>query len=157
MDYGVELQKLPAVKVLSLRGIIPRHRDEVMLWERLYQFIDENKIPHHSGEYSTCFDAEYKETDPDVEIAVPVDILGESHGDFIYKEYEEIPLAATIRFSGLYDSGYGAAAEKLALWMETNGYAFAGYMRDHLITSPEDHADPAKRITELQVPIAKEK
>ena len=44
MVYDVELKKVPPIKVLSLRGIIPRYRDEGMLWEKLGKFIAENKI-----------------------------------------------------------------------------------------------------------------
>jgi len=155
MVYEVQLQKLPAVKVLSLRGIIPHYRNEGMLWERLGKFISENQIKCHSDGYSTYFDEEYKESDPDVEIAIPVDELSESHGEFIYKEYEEIPLAATVRFSGPFDGGYDAASEKLAEWMEQNGYAFAGYLRGHVITSPDDEPNSEKWMTELQAPVVK--
>lgn len=155
MVYEVELQKLPAVKVLSLRGIIPHYRDEGMLWEKLGKFIAESKIACHSDGYSTYFDEEYKETDPDVEIAIPVDALGTSQGEFIYKEYEEIPLAATVRFSGPFDGGYDAASEKLATWMEESGYTFAGNLRGHVITSPDEDANPDNWLTELQQPVIK--
>ena len=155
MVYEVQLQKLPAVKVLSLRGVIPHYRDEGMLWERLGKFISENQIKCHSDGYSTYFDEEYKESDPDVEIAIPVDELSESHDEFIYKEYDEIPLAATVRFSGPFDGGYDAASEKLAEWMEQNGYAFAGFLRGHVITSPDDEQNSEKWMTELQAPVVK--
>jgi len=124
--YEVELREIPAVKVLSLRGIIPKYNQEGILWEKLGRYIGENGIACHSDGYSTYFDEEYKESDPDVEIAIPVDTLGESDGEFIYKEYPEIPLAATLRFTGPFDGGYDAASEKLARWMEDNGYCFAG-------------------------------
>ncbi|MDL2234087.1 MerR family transcriptional regulator [Tyzzerella sp. OttesenSCG-928-J15] len=153
--YEVELKKLPAVKVLSLRGIIPKYNQEGILWERLGRYIGENRIYCHSDGYSTYFDEEYKETDPDVEIAIPVDTLGESSGDFIYKEYPEITLAATLRFTGPFDGGYDAASEKLAHWMEDNGYGFAGPLRGHVITSPDDTDDPEKLETEIQAPVAK--
>lgn len=155
MVYDVELQKLPSVKALTLRGIIPHYRDEGMLWEKLGRFIGENQIKCHSDGYSTYFDEEYKESDPDVEIAIPVDELGESKGEFVFKVYEEVPLAATVRFSGPFDGGYDAASEKLAEWMETNGYTFAGYLRGHVIVSPHDDPNPDKWVTELQAPVMK--
>ncbi|MDL2318580.1 MerR family transcriptional regulator [Eubacteriales bacterium OttesenSCG-928-A19] len=153
--YEVELKKIPAVKVLSLRGIIPKYNEEGILWEKLGRYIGENRIACHSDGYSTYFDEEYKENDPDVEIAIPVDTLGEDDGEFIYKEYDEIPLAATLRFTGPFDGGYDAATEKLARWMEESGYCFAGPLRGHVITSPDDVDDPEKLETELQVPVMK--
>jgi effector-binding domain-containing protein/DNA-binding transcriptional MerR regulator len=155
MVYEVELHKLPPIKVLSLRGIIPHYRDEGMLWERLGEFIAKNQIKCHKDGYSTYFDEEYKESDPDVEIAIPIDELGTNQGEFVYKEYEEIPLAATVRFSGPFDGGYDAASEKLAEWMEQNAYIFAGNLRGHVIVSPADEPNQDNWLTELQAPIAK--
>ncbi len=155
MVYEVQLQKLPSVKVLSLRSIIPHYRDEGMLWEKLGKFIGENQVQGHNDGYSTYFDEEYKEENPDVEIAIPVDTLGESKGEFAYKEYDEIPLAATVRFSGPFDGGYDAAGEKLANWMEENGYAFDGPLRGHVIVSPDDDSNQENWMTELQAPVKK--
>ncbi len=155
MVYDVELKKLPAVKVLSLRGIIPQYRDEGLLWEKLGRYIGENRIACHNNGYSVYYDEEHKESDPDVEVAMPVDTLGESKGEFVYKEYQEIPLAATVRFSGPFDGGYDAASEKLAKWMEENGYVFAGLLRGYVITPPTEDGNFEGCLTEIQVPVAK--
>ncbi|MDR2957664.1 MAG: MerR family transcriptional regulator [Coriobacteriales bacterium] len=155
MVHEVELCELPAIKVLSLRGVIPSYRDESILWERLGKHIAEQQIPVKSGGYSTYFDEEYKEVDPEVEIAVEVDALGENADEFIYQEYPGIALAATVRFSGPFDGGYDAACEKLASWLEQNGYTFAGLLRGHVIISPSDDENPEGWLTELQVPVEK--
>lgn len=155
MIYEVELKKIPAVKVLSLRGIIPKYNEEGILWSKLGQYIGEKGIQCHSDGYSTYFDEEYKDADPDVEIAIPVDELGVSEGEFIFKEYEEIPLAATVHFTGPFDGGYDAATEKLAQWMEANSYSFAGNFRGHVLVSPDDEPNPEKWETEVQVPVVK--
>ena len=155
MVFEVELRKLPSVRVLSLRGIIPHYREEGTLWEKLGAYIGENQIAIEGGGYSTYFDEEYKETDPDVEIAVPVSALGEGEGAFVYKEYPEIERAATLRFSGPFDGGYDAACEKLANWMEEHGYAFAGPLRGHVIVPPSEGSEPKDWLTELQAPVEK--
>ncbi|MPN54511.1 hypothetical protein SDC9_202181 [bioreactor metagenome] len=115
----------------------------------------ENGIACHKDGYSTYFDEEYKENDPDIEIAIPVDQLGKSQGAFVYKEYGAIPLAATVRFSGPFDGGYDAAGEKLAGWMEANGYTFAGNLRGHVIISPDEEPNPENWLTEIQAPVMK--
>lgn len=153
--YDIEMKKLPAVKVLSLRGIIPKYQEEGILWEKLGRFVGENQIACHQGVYSTYFDEEYKESNPDIEVAIPVNVLGESQGEFIYKEYEEIPLAATVRFTGPFDGGYDAACEKLAEWMEKNEYIFAGPLRGHIITSPDEDKNPGNWAAEMQAPVVK--
>ena len=155
MVFEVELKKAPSVKVLSLRGIIPHYRDEGILWEKLGRYMGEHGVKAADDGYSTYFDEEYKEQDVDVEIAIPVASMGKSDGEFIYKEYPEIPLAAVVRFSGPFDGGYDAASEKLAKWMEQNGYAFDGHLRGHVIVSPDADKNPENWLTELQAPVKK--
>lgn len=156
MVYDVTLRKIPSVKVLSLRSTIPHYNQEGILWEKLSSYIAEKGIQCHKDGYSVYFDEEYKEKDPDVEIAIPVDTLGTSDGEFVYKEYAEMPLAATVRFTGPFDGGYDTASEKLARWMEENGYVFAGHLRGHVIVSPDEDANPEHWVTELEAPVIKQ-
>ena len=153
MVFDVNLGKLPSVKVLTLRGIIPHYKDEGILWEKLGAYVGEKQITANGGGYSTYFDEEYKETDPDVEIAIPVNALGKNEGEFVFKEYPRITQAATVRFSGPFNGGYDAASEKLANWMEENGYTFAGPLRGHVIVSPYEDSNPENWLTELQAPV----
>lgn len=155
MLYDVELKSLPSVKVLSLRGVIPAYNQEGLLWEKLSGFVMENGIECVAGGYSIYYDEEYKEADVDVEIALPVKNLGESKGEFVFRELEAVPMAATVRFSGPYDGGYDAASEKLAEWMESSGYGFAGNMRGQVIVGYDKTQDPSQFLTELQVPVVK--
>jgi DNA-binding transcriptional MerR regulator len=155
MLFEVELKPLDAIKVLSLRGRIPQYNQEGLLWEKLGRFIGEHGIACHSDGYSTFYDEEYQDANPDVEIAIPVDELGKSQGEFVFQEYPAVPLAATLRFSGAFDGGYDAAGEQLAQWIEQNGYAFAGHLRGHVIVSPDEQPNPEQWLTELQAPVRK--
>ena len=51
MVFEVELQKLPPVKVLSLRGIIPHYREEGLLWEKLgrYYYVEQSGRERRRG------------------------------------------------------------------------------------------------------------
>lgn len=155
MLYDVELKDINAVKVITLRGTIPKYNQEGLLWERLGRFIDENQVACSSGGYSVYLDDEYKEENPTVEVAIPVEELGSGQGDFVFKEYPAIKQAATLRFSGQFDGGYDMANEKLAAWMEENGYEFAGNLRGHVIVDPEEEPSPENWLTELQAPVRK--
>lgn len=44
------------------------------------------------------------------------------------------------------------SSEKLAEWMEQNGYAFAGLLRGHTIEMPDENGSG---LTELQAPVIK--
>lgn len=154
MIYDVELKNLAAVKVLSLCEVIPAYDQEGILWEKLGKFMAAHNVDCNQGGYSIYHNDEYKESDVEVEVAVPVNTLGESQAPFVYKELPAIPNAATIRFSGPYE-GYTASMEKLGAWMEANGYSFAGPIRGLAVASPSDVGSPDDYLTELQVPVRK--
>ncbi|MDR0381246.1 MAG: MerR family transcriptional regulator [Oscillospiraceae bacterium] len=154
MVYEVELKSLSAERVLSLREIIPTPEEEPALWEKLSAFVGGHGIEAAVVGYSIYHDGDYKESDVDVEIAVPVPKFGTDEGNFRYKELPAIPQAATIRFSGPYE-GYSEAMEKLAGWVEKNGYAFDGSIRGLAIKSYANAENPIDFLTELQVPVRK--
>lgn len=79
---------------------------------------------------------------------------GKSKDDFIFKELDAIPTAATVRFSGPYE-GYNEAIGKLATWIEKNGYEMDGLIRGRAIASPGDVSSPEDYMTELQVSVKK--
>ena len=154
MLYEVELKEIPTVNVISLREVIPSFEDEPTQWDKMWAFIKQNKIDCHKSGYSVYHDDEYKEYDIDMEIAVPVSSQVEYGNGFEYKELEAIPLAATVKFSGSYEN-YNAAMEKLALWVEKNGYEFDGLIRGHGIVMPGEGVNYDDCLTELQVPVKK--
>jgi len=152
MVYEVKLKEIPAITVISLREIVPSFEDEMGQWEKMRTFIKRNGINCKKTGYSIYHDDEYKDADVDMEIAVPVICNGENKDGFVYKELEAIPLAATIQFPGPYDN-YNKAMEKLAVWIEQNGYEFAGLIRGHGIVMPDENAALEDSLTELQVPV----
>lgn len=154
MIYDVELKALPAAKVLALREKIPTYDAEGKLWHKLGKFMAEHKIACTEGGYSIYHDGEYKERDVDVEIAIPVREPVKSRDGFVYRELDAVPLAAAVRFSGPY-SGYTAATEKLAGWIEQNGYVFDGLLRGQSLASPQNVHSEDDFLTELQVPVKK--
>jgi len=154
MVHEVEFKSLPAVHVLSLREIIKSPEDETMLWIKLGEFAKNNGIDPNVCGYSVYHDDEYKETDVDVEISIPVPAFGKDDGNFVFKELSAMPSAATIRFSGSYE-GYNEAMEKLALWIESNDYEVSGSVRGHSVVFPGEDVPMEDYLTELQVPVKK--
>jgi len=154
MIYNVEMKALPAVKVLSLREIVSAPENEPEQWEKMWGFVKSEGVDCNATGYSIYHDEEYKESDIDIEIAVPVSVMGESQSGFSYRTLDAIPLAATIQFSGSYEN-YSAAMEKLAMWVQQNGYVFSGLIRGLGIVMPGAGIDIKDYLTELQVPVRK--
>ncbi|MFL0197836.1 hypothetical protein ACJDU8_20025 [Clostridium sp. WILCCON 0269] len=54
--------------------------------------------------FSIYHDSEYKDSDIDVEIAIPVQEFRENKDGFVYKDLDEIPYAATVTYTGVYEN-----------------------------------------------------
>lgn len=158
MIYEPELKSLPALPVVSLRQVVPTYHHEGTLWETLGQFMVERNIPYEEKACHTLFhDNEYKEGDVDIEVTVELAEdwpQGRAEGAVTFRKLEAVPQAATIRFSGPYE-GTNAACEKLAAWIEQNGYAMDGITRSHMIVSPGCGVRPEDYLTEIQIPVRK--
>ena len=157
MIYDVVLKEIPALKVLSLRKVLPAYDQEGMMWGQMGDFMAKHDIVCPEAEYagySIYHDEDHRDTDVDVEIAVPVDALGKDDEGLVYKELGAIPLAATLQFAGPYD-GYADAIATLAAWIEQNGYEMAGLVRGASIRTVADQSDSANFLTELQIPVKK--
>lgn len=155
MKYDVVLKEIPAAKVLSLREVLPSYNHEGTLWAKMGGFMAKHGIACPATEqsgYSIYHDDDHRDTDVDVEIAIPVTTLGKDAEGFVYKELDAMPLAATLRFAGPYD-GYADAIAALASWIEENGYAMAGLVRGVSIRTDADQTDPQNFLTELQIPV----
>lgn len=154
MVYDVELKALPEVKVLSLKEVIVDYSEEESLWAKLYQFVAENNVPISAdkGAYSVYLDDEYKESNVEIEISLPVKELGESDNGFVFQRLGAIPLAATIKFSGSYEN-YGFAMEKLGTWIEENNYEILGNLRGVALHDLKTTTNPDEYLTELQIAV----
>ncbi|MDR1639212.1 MAG: MerR family transcriptional regulator [Clostridiales bacterium] len=154
MVFPAGLKSLPAEKVLSLREIIPSCEREFDLWDKLRAFAVKRNIELLPGGYSIYHDEDYKETDTDIEIAVPVASFGKNEGSFVFKELPAVDQAATVVFRGSYE-GYADAFTALAQFIEDKGLEMAGVIRGKAIVAPVNTANPDEYETELQVAVKK--
>ena len=100
-----------------------------------------------------CHDQEYKESDVDVEVAVPIGKEIKGTDRIKVYELEGIEAACTV-YKGAYD-GIGEAYKALMAWIEGNGYQITGNDRELYFTEPGKMKDPAENITEIQFPVKK--
>jgi effector-binding domain-containing protein len=84
--------------------------------------------------------------------AAPFAGAGEAAGDVVGEEWPATLVAATIHH-GPYDEAQ-PAYRALEAWAQEHGHAVTAPQREVYLTSPEDTADPADYVTEIQLPIA---
>lgn len=155
----VVVKPVPAVRVAELTavaaGFEPEHISPVIapLFENLCRRLDEARLTPQGPALA------YYEDAPDgpdgsvlVHAAMPVAAGTEAgeHGLEVV-DLPGIESAATIVHRGAMDGVIGSI-QKLAHWIDTNGYRSAGYNRELYLECPEN---PADWVSELQEPVTR--
>ncbi len=151
-----EIKEIPALRVLSRRerGVyqeaIPR------LIGELCAFLDAGNGQQSAARVAgpimfICHDEEYRETDADIEIAVP--IAGRVTVDSPAIEVRTLPAArvVSVLHTGPYP-GVGAAYEKIFAYLGSHGLAPAGPTRELYFNDPAEVPE-TELLTEVQCPV----
>ena len=151
------LKSIPSFKVLSLRRTIPNYFQEGMLWEELYNFINEEHVHvvKNSVDFAIYHDVEYKESDVDVEVCVCVEHMGQNKNGFTFRETEEVEAMACAMVYGPFENirvGY----ENFAHWLtQHDQYRMVGQNRQTCHKGPWNEKNPNNYLTEIQIPVEK--
>jgi effector-binding domain-containing protein len=174
-NYEIVIKKIPPLKVVSIRTIVPNSLAAEPVWHKVepvprkivdYIFKSGSQI---TGPPMGIFYGEGpEEKDFDMEIAFPVDQDVPSKGEFQCKELPGYDQMVTTIHKGGINSG-GPAYAALGKWIEANGYQIIGpgreiYLIDYQIVGPDreiyfgdthSSSPPREFVTEIQLPIAK--
>jgi effector-binding domain-containing protein len=142
--YDVVIKDVPAVTVAFVRRIIPTYGAMGDLFTALFAA----PIRPVSPPLVLYHDNEYREQDPDVELAVPIThpIEGAS-----CRELSAVTVAATI-YPGRYE-GITAGYTALIHWLEASPYTFAGPIREVYLRGYGQVDSPNDFLTEIQIPL----
>lgn len=152
---NVTMKRIEPFHVLSVRRKIARYDCESELWHVLYAYIARKGIrlsPNH-GNVAFFYDEEHRDADVDVEACVVVEQMGESEGEFVYRETAPVGRMASIMVYGPYER-IGGAYQAFARWLSRHArFAMDGPSRQICHKGPWDEKDPSQYLTELQVPL----
>lgn len=154
---NVSLKSIPTYRVLSLRRIIPNYFCEGMLWQELFDYAKAHHVDMTStgSDFAIYHDMDYKDSDVDVEVCVVVDQIGESSGNFRFREIEKVDTMVCSMVYGPFENiapGY----ESFAHWlMQHDQYQMTGQNRQICHRGPWNEKDPNKYLTEIQIPVEK--
>ena len=154
--YDVVLKKLEAVKVASIRAVVPTPPDQAALWGELMGYLNQQKARMVGTPMAIYHDGEFKERDWDIEVGMPIaDEITDSDRLKVYG-LPEFETAACVVHSGPFAT-IGEAYDAIAKWMDENGYQSVGPWRELNLRPPEppgDQNDP-NTLTEIQFPVTK--
>jgi len=153
-DQEVVVKKVAAMKVASVREVIPSYGEVGRLYGEVFKYVGRHRARPGGPAFSIYYDEGYRESDVDVEAAVP---LSKDLPDRDRVKVRELPaveeMACTVH-KGSYDT-FAEAYNRLLTWIEANGYRICGPNREVYIKGPGLLTKPSNYVTELQVPVEK--
>lgn len=153
--YDVVIKKVDALKVVSLRAIVPTPPDQGNLWRELDGYM----AMHHARSSEPCLslyhDDEYKERDWEIEVCEPLAADISSNRRITVRVLPAVDTMACTIHHGPFVT-IGEAYNALMRWIDENGYHITGPMRE-VYLKPARHGsqtDPGT-VTEIQAPVEK--
>lgn len=153
MKYDCVIKTLPERYVAAVRQIIPKYEEEGRLWHTLFSETADQQLNVSAPSMAILHDREYKESDVDVEVQLPVSGKYTDTPHVRFKTEPAITVAATT-FKGSY-SQFSAVYASLAAWISSNGYELCGPMMDIYYVSPNETLNPDEFVTEVCCPVRK--
>jgi effector-binding domain-containing protein len=153
-EQNVVLKKVNAQKVASVRGVVPTYADIDRLFNELCPYLEEHQAQWIGPPIAVYYDMEYKESDVDIEVAVPITGSIPVSDRVKVGELPALEQAACLIHQGSYEM-LGESYKALMAWTEANGYQIAGPDREVYLKSHKEAGDPSGFVTELQLPVTK--
>jgi effector-binding domain-containing protein len=150
----VVLKTVPAMKVASVRDVVPTYADCGNLLGEVYKYVGRRRARPAGPSLSIYYDEEHRESGVDVEAAVPVAKELPSGDRVKFRELPAVEEMACIVHQGSYDT-LGEAYTQLMAWIEAHGYRICGPNRAIWVTGPRPLRSPSKYVSEIQFPVEK--
>ena len=152
--HEVLLKPIAACQVASIRDCIGSYRDLGQLFGELLSYVQQfGMAAAMAPPLAIYYDAEYREQDADVEVAVPL-AGGQRLRSTARISIHTLPAihAASLVYAGSYETLTGAYSS-LWFWTQSHGYRAAGPNREVYLQGPGPGIEPARYVTEVQVPV----
>ncbi|MFZ5880026.1 MAG: MerR family transcriptional regulator [Chloroflexota bacterium] len=153
--YDVVVKHVDAIRIASVRGVVPTPPDQSRLWGELGQTMAKQGIKPVGACLSLYHDEDHKERDWDIEVCEPVaEEVTTSRGMNVY-ELPAVPSMVCAIHHGPFQS-LNEAYDVLMKWVDENGYRINGPIREVYLRPSENESqtDP-NTVTEIQVPVTK--
>lgn len=154
--YDVVIKKIDAMKIASVRGVVPQPPDQRTLWDELMSHLHQQNARMIGTPMAIYHDPDHRERDWDIEVCMPIaDGLQPGENIKVY-ELPEVENMACVVHEGPFATLF-EAYDALAKWIDENGYQIVGPARELNIKMPEkmgDQNDPST-INEVQFPVTK--
>jgi effector-binding domain-containing protein len=153
-EQEVRIKQAPAQPVASLRDVIPTYSDIGELFEEMFSYLGQKGVTPSGPPFVIYHDEEFRETDADVEVVVPMGGQIPEGERIRMRRLPEVEEMASVIHNGSYET-IGETYGQLMGWIEDSGYQIAGPGREIYLHGPESGDDPSTYVTEIQMPMTK--
>jgi effector-binding domain-containing protein len=152
--YDVVIKNVEAVKVASVREVVPTPPEQGGLWGELEGYLAMHRVRPSGACFTLYHDDDYKERDWDLEVCEPIEGEMTESQRVKVRELPAMTVACAIHngpFVTLSEA-YGA----IGRWIDANGYRIAGPCREVYLNPAKNgsQTDP-NTVTEIQFPVQK--
>ena len=153
--YDVVVKSVGAVKVASVRDVVPTPPDQGKLWGELEGYLMKQDVKPAGPCFSLYHDEEHKERDWDIEVCEPLAGDVKETSRVKVKELPGVSSMACTLHHGPFVS-IGEAYDALIKWISENDYQIVGPPREVYLRVAKhgDQNDP-DTVTEIQFPVQK--
>ena len=154
-QYDVVIKNIEALKVASLRGVVPTPPEQGVLWRKLDGYLAMHRIRPSGPCLSLYHDEEYKEQDWDIEVCEPVNEDVPSSKRIVVRDLPHVDMMACTIHEGALAT-ISEAYEASMRWVDAHGYRIVGPIREVYLKEAKhgSQTDP-KTVTEIQIPVEK--
>ena len=152
--YDVVINNVEAVKIASVRDVVPTPPEQSGLWGELEGYLAMHRVRPNGACFTLYHDEDYKERDWDLEVCEPItDELTES------RRVKVRSLPASTMACAVHNGPFVTISEAYAAigkWIESNGYRIVGPCREVYLEPAKNgsQTDP-NTVTEIQFPVEK--
>lgn len=151
--YDVVIKSVGAMKVASVRDVVPTPPEQGRLWNELEGYLAMNHVRASAPCLSLYHDDEYKERDWDIEVCEPI---AADVSESARVKVRELPAVATMACT-IHHGPFTALSEAydaLMKWINENGYEVTGPAREVYIREAKNGSqDDPNTVTEVQFPV----
>jgi DNA-binding transcriptional MerR regulator len=152
--YDVVIKKVEAVKIASVRDVVPTPPEQGGLWGELEGYLELNHVRPKDVCFTLYHDDEFKERDWDLEVCEPIDADLSASQRVKVQTLPAASLACTMHNGPFVtiEEAYNAIGK----WITDNSYRIVGPSREvYLKPSKNGSQTDPETVTELQFPVEK--
>ena len=154
--YDIVIKKVEPMKIVSVRGVVPKPPDQNLLWRELGAYLARQRIHPKGACFALYHDEEYKDRDWDIEVCQQVtEDLVPTNRIKVYNLPGIETMACVIHAGPLVK--IARAHDAILKWADENKYRIVGPGREVCIRAayPDGNQNDPNTMTEVQYPVEK--